>query len=146
MNAIQATIETVSLAREYIEAAIGDCEPATLTRLLPGATIGSILSIYAHAVQAEDWVVQELAKKEPQLITSGGWLERWGLPAPSANGELDFSQINQPLADIQAYAKARLSSYKTPAYIAFVNELPRNPMGKVLKTDLRRDHGGADNN
>jgi acyl-coenzyme A synthetase/AMP-(fatty) acid ligase len=48
--------------------------------------------------------------------------------------------------EIQAFAKARLSSYKTPAYIAFVDELPRNPMGKVLKTDLRRDHGGADNN
>jgi acyl-CoA synthetase (AMP-forming)/AMP-acid ligase II len=48
--------------------------------------------------------------------------------------------------EIQAFAKARLSSYKTPAYIAFVDELPRNPMGKVLKTDLRRDHGAADNN
>jgi acyl-CoA synthetase (AMP-forming)/AMP-acid ligase II len=48
--------------------------------------------------------------------------------------------------DIQAYAKSHLSSYKTPAYVAFVNELPRNPMGKVLKTDLRKEHGGADNN
>jgi len=48
--------------------------------------------------------------------------------------------------EIVSYAKARLSSYKTPAYVAFVPELPRNPMGKVLKTDLRRDHGGADNN
>ncbi|HLF71806.1 MAG TPA: AMP-binding protein [Dehalococcoidia bacterium] len=48
--------------------------------------------------------------------------------------------------ELQAYSKSRLSSYKTPTYIAFVNsELPRNPMGKVLKTDLRRDHGGADN-
>jgi acyl-CoA synthetase (AMP-forming)/AMP-acid ligase II len=50
------------------------------------------------------------------------------------------------LEDIQSYAKARLSSYKAPAYITVVSELPRNPMGKVLKTDLRRDHGGADNN
>jgi acyl-CoA synthetase (AMP-forming)/AMP-acid ligase II len=46
---------------------------------------------------------------------------------------------------LQAYCRERLASYKTPAYIAFIDELPRNPMGKVLKTDLRRDHGGPDN-
>ena len=49
-------------------------------------------------------------------------------------------------ATLQAYSKGRLASFKMPAYITFVDELPRNPMGKVLKTDLRRDHGGADNN
>ena len=32
-----------------------------------------------------------------------------------------------------------------PAYIAFVDELPRNPMGKVLKTELRKVHGAPDN-
>ncbi len=47
--------------------------------------------------------------------------------------------------DLQAYARERLASYKMPAYIAFVEELPRNPMGKVLKTDLRKEHGGPDN-
>ena len=49
-------------------------------------------------------------------------------------------------ATLQAYSKRRLASFKMPAYIAFADELPRNPMGKVLKTDLRRDHGGPDNN
>jgi acyl-CoA synthetase (AMP-forming)/AMP-acid ligase II len=48
-------------------------------------------------------------------------------------------------ADVQAHCKERLASFKMPAYIAFVDELPRNPMGKVLKTDLRRDHGAPDN-
>ncbi|HEY7269733.1 MAG TPA: long-chain-fatty-acid--CoA ligase [Dehalococcoidia bacterium] len=47
--------------------------------------------------------------------------------------------------DLQAYSRERLASYKMPAYIAFVGELPRNPLGKVLKTDLRKEHGGADN-
>jgi acyl-CoA synthetase (AMP-forming)/AMP-acid ligase II len=49
-------------------------------------------------------------------------------------------------AELQAYSKERLASFKMPAYVAFIDELPRNPMGKVLKTDLRRDHGEADNN
>jgi acyl-CoA synthetase (AMP-forming)/AMP-acid ligase II len=47
--------------------------------------------------------------------------------------------------DLQAYCRDRLASYKMPAYIAFIDELPRNPLGKVLKTELRKDHGGADN-
>jgi acyl-CoA synthetase (AMP-forming)/AMP-acid ligase II len=47
--------------------------------------------------------------------------------------------------DLQAYARERLASYKMPAYVTFVTELPRNPMGKVLKTDLRKDHGSPDN-
>ncbi len=48
-------------------------------------------------------------------------------------------------AEIIAYTKARLASYKTPAYFAFVAELPRNPMGKVLKTELRKLYGTAAN-
>jgi acyl-CoA synthetase (AMP-forming)/AMP-acid ligase II len=41
------------------------------------------------------------------------------------------------------YAKAHLASYKAPSYFAFVDELPRNPMGKVLKTELRKQFGSA---
>jgi acyl-CoA synthetase (AMP-forming)/AMP-acid ligase II len=47
--------------------------------------------------------------------------------------------------DLIAYCKEHLASYKAPAYVAFVDELPRNPLGKVLKTELRKAHGGADN-
>jgi acyl-CoA synthetase (AMP-forming)/AMP-acid ligase II len=47
--------------------------------------------------------------------------------------------------EISAYCKERLASYKAPAYVAFVAELPRNPLGKVLKTDLRKLHGQSNN-
>ena len=46
--------------------------------------------------------------------------------------------------EIVAYVKERLASYKAPTYFAFVEELPRNPMGKVLKTDLRKLYGKAE--
>jgi acyl-CoA synthetase (AMP-forming)/AMP-acid ligase II len=53
---------------------------------------------------------------------------------------------DQPtVEEVQAYCKERLASYKTPSYVAFVGELPRNPMGKVLKTELRKLHGQPDN-
>jgi acyl-CoA synthetase (AMP-forming)/AMP-acid ligase II len=42
---------------------------------------------------------------------------------------------------LTAYVKERLASYKAPQYYAVVQELPRNPMGKVLKTELRKSHG-----
>ncbi len=48
-------------------------------------------------------------------------------------------------AEVTAYVKARLASYKAPAYYAFVEELPRNPMGKVLKTELRKLYGKPEN-
>jgi acyl-CoA synthetase (AMP-forming)/AMP-acid ligase II len=47
--------------------------------------------------------------------------------------------------EINAYAKGKLASFKAPQYIAIVGELPRNAMGKVLKTDLRRDFGTPTN-
>ncbi len=45
--------------------------------------------------------------------------------------------------DLTAFVKARLASYKAPKHYAFVEELPRNYLGKVLKTDLRKQHGEA---
>ncbi|MEX2225069.1 MAG: long-chain-fatty-acid--CoA ligase [Dehalococcoidia bacterium] len=47
--------------------------------------------------------------------------------------------------EVVSYAKARLASYKAPTYFAFVDELPRNPMGKVLKTELRKRYGKPGN-
>jgi acyl-CoA synthetase (AMP-forming)/AMP-acid ligase II len=43
--------------------------------------------------------------------------------------------------DLTEYVKTRLASYKAPAYYEWVRELPRNHMGKVLKTELRDRHG-----
>ena len=61
------------------------------------------------------------------------------------NAGADGVANDELAAQLRDYCREHLASYKTPAYLAFVDGLPRNPMGKVLKTDLRRDHGGADN-
>jgi len=44
-------------------------------------------------------------------------------------------------ADIMEYCRTRLASFKRPRSVVFVNELPRNPMGKVLKRVLRDQYG-----
>jgi acyl-CoA synthetase (AMP-forming)/AMP-acid ligase II len=40
-------------------------------------------------------------------------------------------------AELIAYCREHLASFKTPKYVEFLDELPRNPSGKVLKTSLR---------
>jgi acyl-CoA synthetase (AMP-forming)/AMP-acid ligase II len=47
--------------------------------------------------------------------------------------------------ELTAFVKQRLASYKAPKYYAFTQELPRNYLGKVLKTDLRQRFGEAKN-
>jgi fatty-acyl-CoA synthase len=39
--------------------------------------------------------------------------------------------------EIKAYAKDNLARYKVPREVVFLDELPRNPTGKVLKRDLK---------
>lgn len=43
--------------------------------------------------------------------------------------------------ELTSFVKERLASFKAPKYYAFVEELPRNYLGKVLKTELRKQFG-----
>jgi acyl-CoA synthetase (AMP-forming)/AMP-acid ligase II len=40
---------------------------------------------------------------------------------------------------VLAFARERLANFKVPRQVVFVESLPRNPSGKVLKTELRSD-------
>jgi len=52
---------------------------------------------------------------------------------PTSRGALTIDQI-------QAYAHQRLAGFKCPKYVVLVDELPKNPSGKVLKRELREAH------
>ncbi len=52
---------------------------------------------------------------------------------------------NLTLDEAVTHTKSQLASYKAPSYLAVVDSLPRNHMGKVLKNDLRKTHGEAKN-
>jgi fatty-acyl-CoA synthase len=43
-------------------------------------------------------------------------------------------------AELIDFVKARIASYKKPSRIVFVNELPRNAAGKVLRRTLRDEY------
>jgi fatty-acyl-CoA synthase len=38
--------------------------------------------------------------------------------------------------DVQAFVKENLARYKVPRDVTFLDELPRNPSGKILKREL----------
>ena len=38
--------------------------------------------------------------------------------------------------DLKGYVKDNLANYKAPREVVFLDELPRNPTGKILKRDL----------
>jgi fatty-acyl-CoA synthase len=45
--------------------------------------------------------------------------------------------------DVKAYVKDNLARYKSPRDVVFLDELPRNPTGKVLKRELAEDAADA---
>ena len=45
--------------------------------------------------------------------------------------------------EIMEYCRSRLAGFKRPRSVIFVDSLPRNPMGKVLKKELREKYGQA---
>jgi acyl-coenzyme A synthetase/AMP-(fatty) acid ligase len=53
----------------------------------------------------------------------------------------DVTADDEDLAmDVIAATRSRLAHYKCPTSVDFIDILPRNPSGKVLKRELRRPY------
>jgi acyl-CoA synthetase (AMP-forming)/AMP-acid ligase II len=61
--------------------------------------------------------------------------ERWG-EVPVAFVVLDASSAATP-DELIEHCRGQLAKYKVPRAVTVIDELPRNPSGKVLKRDLR---------
>ena len=74
-----------------------------------------------------------------EVAVIGRTHEKWG-EVPVA-----VAAVTQPdleLADLNDFLRERLARYKHPKHLEVVDALPRNPAGKVLKTELRNRFGG----
>ena len=47
------------------------------------------------------------------------------------------------LEELRSFGRQRMATYKLPDSLVIVDELPRNPMGKVLKAELKKVYGQA---
>ena len=43
-------------------------------------------------------------------------------------------------ADIITWARTRIAGFKAPKSVEFIDALPRNPSGKVLRRELRKPY------
>jgi acyl-CoA synthetase (AMP-forming)/AMP-acid ligase II len=61
--------------------------------------------------------------------------EKWGeIPMAIVVRKADVAVTED---EIIAFAKERLAGFKCPKSVAWIDALPRNPSGKILKKDLR---------
>ena len=92
----------------------------------------NVYSIEVERVLAEHPAVAEVA-------VIGVPDEKWGESVKaivSLEGEVTDKELI-------SWAKERLAGYKCPRTVDIVDELPRNPTGKILKKDLRQPHWEA---
>ncbi|MDT5387929.1 MAG: hypothetical protein QOE04_1570 [Mycobacterium sp.] len=92
----------------------------------------NIYSIEVERVLAEHPAVAEVA-------VIGVPDDKWGESVKAVvalEGEVSDKELI-------AFAKERLAAYKCPKTVDFVDALPRNPTGKILKKDLRQPHWEA---
>lgn len=67
--------------------------------------------------------------------------ERWGESVRAIVVPLPGQSLTAD--EIQDFCKSRLAKYKIPKSVKFVDELPRNPAGKILKRVLREQFGSS---
>jgi len=66
-----------------------------------------------------------------------------GVPAPVMGEEIKVYVVLKEgmtvvAEEILQYCQSQLAKYKWPKFIEFTNSLPRNPMGKILRKELRK--------
>ncbi len=83
-------------------------------------------------------VLQAYAKVDDVAII-GVPDENWG-EVPLAVIVLKQGETATP-EELMEYCRANLASFKRPRSVVFVDELPRNPMGKIIKRELRERYG-----
>lgn len=87
-----------------------------------------------YSIEVERVIAEHPAVAEVAVI--GVPDEKWG-ESVKAVVSLEGEATEQ---EIIAFARDRLAGYKCPRTVDIVDELPRNPTGKILKKDLRQPH------
>jgi fatty-acyl-CoA synthase len=94
-----------------------------------------------YCAEVENALSEHPAIREVSVI--GRPHPKWG-ETPVAVVVWDDAQNTVELEELRAWASAYLAKYKLPTVIETVEVLPRNPSGKVLKTELRDRFAATD--
>ena len=82
--------------------------------------------------------VEDLVSGHPEVVEAtalGVDDKEWGARLRCFVVKVEGSSIGED--DIKHYVRDHLARYKVPREVVFLDELPRNPTGKILKRELR---------
>ena len=82
--------------------------------------------------------VEDLISGHPEVIEAtalGVEDKEWGHRLRAFVVKAEGASVGED--DIKTYVKEHLARYKVPREVVFLDELPRNPTGKILKRELR---------
>jgi hypothetical protein len=110
--------QQLASAHDILEQTIADCSQDALDRNMPGATITSIGSIYAHLVLSEDGILHGMLQGKPPIYRGQDWAARTGVPMPEQPGmSPEWARtVRMKLPAFREYAKAVYAA--TDAYVA----------------------------
>ncbi len=132
MGVASAVRQQLRFWHDALQGMADDCGPELLNEQLPGATITSIASIYAHVVCAEDAFLQMRLRDLPSIYESEGWQARTGIAfvgMPPALTPEWAKSVTMDLGTFRPYAQAVFAA--TDAYLEGLSdaELERKVQG-----------------
>ncbi len=137
MNAQEAMRQQLGFWHGVSGGMLGECGEA-LNKTLPNSNVGSIAAIYAHAVFAEDGIVNGMFQGKPLLAAEGGWAATIGITPPEGPRQTPewAAGVNMDLGKFQEYAKAVFA--QTDTYLANLSdsELERKIQGPIGETTV----------
>jgi fatty-acyl-CoA synthase len=90
--------------------------------------------------------VENVLASHPEIVevaVIGRPHEKWGEVPIAVAAVVAGRPQNLTIEDLDEFLSERLARYKHPKGLEIVDALPRNPAGKVLKTELRTRYGGS---
>ena len=93
--------------------------------------------MYSHEVEEALYLRPEVQECAVIGLPDREWGERvtaFILPKPGKSVDPQ---------ELKSYLKSSLSPFKVPKEFVLVNELPKNPAGKILKRELRKNSVNA---
>ena len=108
MDGLHTVHEQIAFVHDTLEKTIEDCNPETLSKNMPDATISNCGSIYVHSIFSEDAIVQGMCLGKAPVFHSQGWGAKFNVQMPE-NPEMDLEWgrgVKLDLASFREYAQA----------------------------------------
>ncbi len=134
MSTQSAVRQQLAFWHGVLDQTVGDCAPEALNKQLPGATITSIASIYAHIAWSEDAIVHGMLQGRPPLYQADGWESKTGVAFPGETPEIKqewAGSLRMDLPKFQEYSKVVYGA--TDAYL---DSLSEGDLGRKVQTPI----------